>query len=267
MNKRISSNKLSLFTLLLVLCSSFMHAQTIVNTEKLLSGETGGFAFSSELFGNALGGNAQLFFLEGSLNTSFKKNNHLFRVFSGGEYVYESKEVVANNLFGQFRYNFLMNDRVSFFSFYQLQRNTILLLSKRQLFGGGSRFTLFNLEKDSTLDIKFDLSGGIMYEEEILNANDIGPEDIQRTQLPRVLLSAMLKFDIHDRLSIINTMYFQGNALNFNDYRLFYEGNILYALNSWLNIGIDFEYRFDSEPPSVLKSRDFNTNIGFLFEF
>jgi len=260
-------HKKLIFTLITFVFALNGFSQTIVNTEKLLSDTTGGFAFSSELFGNALGGNAQLYFLEGSLNTSYKKNKHLFRVFSGGEYVYESNEVVANNLFGQFRYNYLVNDKISLFSFYQLQSNNILLLTKRQLLGGGSRFTLLNLEKDSTLDIKFDLSGGMMYEEEVLNANEIGSADIQRTQLPRMLLSGMLKFDIHERFSIINTIYFQGNVLDLNDYRLFYESNLLYALNSWLNISIDFEYRFDSEPPSVLKDQDFNTNIGFMFEF
>ena len=38
-------------------------------------------------------------------------------------------------------------------------------------------------------------------------------------------------------------------------------------LNEWLSISIDLEYRYDSEPPSILKDRDFNANIGLALNF
>ena len=38
-------------------------------------------------------------------------------------------------------------------------------------------------------------------------------------------------------------------------------------LNESLSISIDLEYRYDSEAPSILKNRDFNTNIGLALNF
>ena len=37
------------------------------------------------------------------------------------------------------------------------------------------------------------------------------------------------------------------------------------SINQWLSLSIDLEYRFDSDPPSILKNRDFNTNVGLIF--
>ena len=51
------------------------------------------------------------------------------------------------------------------------------------------------------------------------------------------------------------------------DYRLLNEINLMIHLNEWLSISIDLEYRYDSEPPSILKDRDFNTNIGLALNF
>ena len=68
--------------------------------------------------------------------------------------------------------------------------------------------------------------------------------------------------EIKDKFTIVNTTYFQQYIRNINDFRLLNETNLMVQLNEWLSISVDLEYRYDSEPPSILKNRDFNTNIG-----
>ena len=71
--------------------------------------------------------------------------------------------------------------------------------------------------------------------------------------------------DITDKFTIVNTTYFQQYVSDFNDYRLLNETNLMVHINEWLLISVDLEYRFDSEPTSILRDRDFNTNLGLVF--
>ena len=71
--------------------------------------------------------------------------------------------------------------------------------------------------------------------------------------------------DIKDKFTLVNTTYFQQYIKDFNDFRLLNETNFMFKINKWLSFSIDIEYRFDSEPPSILKDRDFNSNLGLVF--
>ena len=74
-------------------------------------------------------------------------------------------------------------------------------------------------------------------------------------------------FEITDAFTIVNTTYFQQYLKDFSDYRLLNETNLMFAINEWLSMSLDLEYRFDSEPPSILKDTDFNTNFGLILNF
>ena len=71
--------------------------------------------------------------------------------------------------------------------------------------------------------------------------------------------------EIKDKFTIVNTTYFQQHIKNSDDYRLLNETNLMVSINQWLSLSVDLEYRFDSDPPSILKNRDFNTNLGLVF--
>ncbi|MDA8556801.1 DUF481 domain-containing protein [bacterium] len=51
------------------------------------------------------------------------------------------------------------------------------------------------------------------------------------------------------------------------DYRLLNETNMLYKLNKNLSLSLDIEYRFDSDPPSLLTNKDLNSNLGLVIVF
>ena len=238
---------------------------TIVNTEKLFTDNEDGFAVSSELLGSSIKGmqthcwNTVLIFLT-------KRENSL-KLLSGGEYINEDNETVSNSLFSQLRYNYNFSDKSRLFAFTQIQSNAILLLERRLLGGAGFRQNIFEKTKDSSKVFKIDISAGIMQEEELLNRTDLPIDEKYHTIYTRFIFSVVGLFEITDAFTIVNTTYFQQYLKDFSDYRLLNETNLMFAINEWLSMSLDLEYRFDSEPPSILKDTDFNTNFGLILNF
>ena len=104
-----------------------------------------------------------------------------------------------------------------------------------------------------------------MQEEEILNTETLMLGEKNYTNYTRTMLSMVFSIELSKQFTFINTTYFQQYLKNLSDYRLFNEINLVFAINKWLSVNCDIEYRFDSEPPSSLKNSDFNTNLGLQF--
>jgi len=257
-------NRYFLF-LIAILFYNFIVAQSIVNTEKLFINNDDGFAVSAELMGSSIQGNADVLLVEYSLNFAYKKGKNSFKLLSGGEYINESKQVVSNSLFSQLRYNYNFSAKSRLFAFAQIQSNAILLLERRALGGAGFRQNIIEKKKDTTRVFKIDLSAGIMQEEELLNRIDLPVAEKYHTNYTRSVISLVGLFEVTDVFTIVNTTYLQQYLKDFSDYRLLNETNLMFALNEWLSVSLDIEYRFDSDPPSILKDTDFNTNFGLVF--
>ena len=255
------------WTLFFLLINQLIFSQSIVNTEKLFTTNDEGLGVSSELAGSSISGNASVLVLEYGLNFSYKKDKHYLRLISGGEYINEDNEEVSNSLFSQVRYNYFLNQKSRFFAFSQIQSNAILLLERRLLGGAGIRRNIIDIKKDSTIRYELDLSLGLMQEEELINRTNLPISEKYYTNYTRAIFSLVGIIEIKDKFTIVNTTYFQQYIRNINDFRLLNETNLMVQLNEWLSISIDLEYRYDSEPPSTLKNRDFNTNIGLALNF
>jgi hypothetical protein len=254
-----------LTALLFLISSLSLHAQSIVNTDKLFSNEEKKFSMASELTGNYISGNANVFMLNYSLNFALKHKRSRFMLLSGGEYINEDKQIVSNSIFGHLRFVHNVYKKGDFFSFYQIQRNDILLLNRRQLGGLGYRQNIFTVGTDSTNSLEFDASLGVMIEEEVLNASIIAPSDKSYFLLPRGIASFIFVVHISKGVTFVNTTYYQQNLMDINDFRILNESNLVFEVFDWLAFSFDLEVRFDSDPPSVLKSTDVNMNFGFLF--
>ena len=257
--------------ILIIICITFhaidFYAQSIVNTEKLFTTNDEGLGVSSEISGSSISGNASVLLLEYGLNFSYKRKKHYFRLLSGGEYINEDSQEISNSLFSQFRYNFFINRKSRIFAFTQIQTNAILLLERRLLGGVGYRRNLLDIKVDTTKRYEIDLSAGIMQEEELLNRENLPNDEKFYTNYTRAIYSLVGIIDFKNKFTIVNTTYFQQYLRNLKDFRLLNETNIMVQIKEWLGIGIDIEYRFDSEPPSTLKDQDFNTNLGLVFNF
>lgn len=253
-----------LVAIILFISLSFI-SQSIVNTEKLFTSNDDGLGVSSELAGSSISGNASILLLGYSLNFSYKKNKNYLRLLSGGQYIEKDKKNVSNSLFTQFRYSYFINDKSRFFSFIQIQSNAILLIERRFLGGAGYRYNIVNFKKDSSTRFVLDISAGIIQEEELLNRDNLPQLEKYYTNYSRSIFSLIGIIEIKDKFTIVNTTYFQQHIKNLDDYRFLNETNLMVSINQWLSLSVDLEYRFDSDPPSILKNRDFNTNLGLVF--
>ncbi len=251
---------------LMVFCftTSIFFGQSIVNTEKLFNKNKEGLQVSSEFNGTSISGNASVFILGYSLNFSYKKNKSFLRLLSGGQYISQNKNEVSNSAFSQLRYDYQINHKSRYFMFTQLQSNAILLFNRRLLAGLGYRKNLINIERDSSSRINFDLSIGIMQEEEVLNRSRLPQNEKYYTNYTRSIISMVGSWKYKKKITVINTTYFQQYLFSISDYRLLNETNMLYKLNKNLSLSVDIEYRFDSDPPSQLTNKDLNSNLGLV---
>ena len=114
------------------------------------------------------------------------------------------------------------------------------------------RTKIINLKKDSVFKFSIDLSVGLMQEIEELNRDKLPINEKYYTNYTRSIISLVSVLELNQKISIINTIYFQQYLSNFSDYRLLNETNLLLKFNEKLSFSLDIEYRMDSEPPSVL---------------
>jgi hypothetical protein len=256
-----------------MLSSLSLMGQSIVNTEKTLSSTTDPFTFSLEAAGNFNTGNLDILSVEGGSVLGYRIGDSWFRAITGIEVLYEDKEQVAEGYFGQLRYNHFLKKRAQGFLFLQLQSNRVLLLQHRQLAGGGFRFGLLT-EKDgvgdtvlSPSDDYLDISIGGMYEDELLLSDMLPEEEVLLTQFFRINVSLLSRIAIKDNIVFVNTMYFQLNSSDMEDYRFLNDADLLIELSEKLMLDINVEYRHDSKPPSLLTASDLALNLGFVLSF
>ena len=106
-----------------------------------------------------------------------------------------------------------------------------------------------------------------MQEEEVLNRSRLSQNEKYYTNYTRSILSIVGSWKYKKKLTVINTTYFQQYLFSLADYRLLNETNMLYKLNKNLSLSLDIEYRFDSDPPSLLTNKDLNSNLGLVIVF
>ena len=249
--------------LFLIVCGfkSSIVSQSIVNTEKLFKETKNGFALSSKISGNVISGNANIFLMKFDLNTGYFKEKWNLKFISGGQNLLQDGNNINSSLFAQLRYNYFICEKSRLVSFFQLQSNNILLLNRRVLAGLGYRRNLIQIG-DSLKKFNLDGTLGFMQEEELLDRTNLPPTETYYTNYSRgtFVLNAVL--ELKNRLTIINTTYLQQRFVDYLDLRLLNELNFNVPISSSIMITFDFEYRFDSKPPSILKGQDFNSSFG-----
>ena len=237
---------------LLLLATNLLLAQTILNTEKLMSKIDSTFVFGIGLDGNMERGNIELTESNLSLQAGKKINNSLIRFILGHEYESDSQEVLSNDFSGQIRYNYSIKNN-SIFAFIQAQNVRSLKMLHRYLIGGGYRFNLFKKNQNY-----FDLSAGLFYEDELYEK--------EKNQIKvynyKYSFSSFSTFYIDEKVSLNTSIYYQLNSSSSNDYRIYSEPRLYFSLNK-LNLFITYRNRFHSKPYVDVKRNDSETSVGF----
>lgn len=129
--------------------------------------------------------------------------------------------------------------------FGQLQYNRFLLLSERTLAGGGVRVDVVHRPGVGVWG-----GTGAMFEHETLS-------DGAESAIARSTSYAAARWTLTpDRLTLVNTTYFQPRIDDPADLRILEEGRIESKINKVLSLGTELVIRYDSRPPEGVERTD-----------
>ena len=145
-------------------------------------------------------------------------------------------------------------------SFIQKQFNESILLTDRNLIGGGIRFATLPSESKYNLYIGI----GVMWEHERINDSVNGE---LTTHLIRSTNYINWTAQLSNRLSTSATGYYQVHVKRLVDYRILFEGSIKLGLTTKLSLPLKLNYRYDNEPPTGIRKHDLEIFNGLSYTF
>ena len=153
-----------------------------------------------------------------------------------------------------------LTQHILFESFVQKQFNESILLSDRNLAGGGVRFAL---QPPSS---KFNLYLGIgaMWEHERINDKDIGEIT---TRVLRSTNYINWTGQLDKRITTSATGYYQVHTRRFQDYRVLFEGSLTFQLTTKLAFPLRVNFRYDNDPPTGIRKHDVEIFNGLRYTF
>ncbi len=149
---------------------------------------------------------------------------------------------------------------ISLEAFVQKQFNTSILLSDRNLAGGGARFAVM----PSNPRLHLYLGIGAMWEHERLNAANAGE---MNTRIVRATNYINWNGQLAERITTSATGYYQVHAKRIADYRLLFEGNVTFRLTTRLAFPLRLNFRYDGEPPTGIEKYDVEIFNGLRYTF
>ena len=255
-------------TLTLILFMAFaavfpVFGQGILNTEKYEQNLKKAFSLGGTFGYEGARGNSDLNKTDFEFFSSYKIQSHIFRFVGGFNYLNSSGETITSDIYGQVRYNHVFTGHLQSFTFYQLQKNEILLVKRRELAGAGLRIAL--LKKDSAR-IRLDAGIGGMYENELLKST---AQDQPYTAAQNYFrMTDFLSFRyVHKTIRVVDVMYYQPLVKSFTDFRIYNDLSVQFGIRKHLTFETGFVWRYDSRPPGSLKKQDLNLKNGIVLNF
>ncbi len=145
-------------------------------------------------------------------------------------------------------------------AFVQKQFNESILLNDRNLVGGGVRFAA----RSSKSRFNLYLGTGAMWEHERINDKTIGEVT---TRIVRSTNYVNWTAQLDERISTSATGYYQVHVRRVTDYRILFEGSILFRLTTKLAFPFRLNFRYDSEPPIGIRKHDLEIFNGLSYTF
>lgn len=261
---------------LLFLIYSFLPAQ-VVNTEKLRLSNTGkslvgeidvNFGLSRNKAGQTVrfGGLGRLELLKAKSKWMLLSGFGLTQ-FRNVDEPGSAPKNFSNNGFAHLRYNFEVNDWITWEAFTQAQYDEIQEVDLRTLTGTGPRFKL--IQNDSS-----HLFWGAlyMYEYENNSVETTGPNG-EFTQLigyeRNHRLSTYLSggINVTRYFSINHVTYFQPRLDQWSDFRISSETTLTVKLTNRISLKSYFQFIFDDRPPATVPRTMYNFTNGLSASF
>ena len=149
--------------------------------------------------------------------------------------------------------------------FLQKQFNESILLRDRNLAGGGVRISILKQRTNTTnTGVNLYLGIGGMWENETIN--DKGHGEIE-TNIIRSTNYVSATWRIDKQFSVVITGYFQPYIQRLSDFRVLSENRLEFHVTKTVSINTRLNIRYDSEPPTGVKSHDLEIVNGLSYKF
>jgi putative salt-induced outer membrane protein YdiY len=153
-----------------------------------------------------------------------------------------------------------LTDHILVESFVQKQYNESILLNDRNLLGGGVRLAIRSPKSRFNLY----LGTGAMWEHERINDKIVGEIT---TRIIRSTNYINWTAQLEERISTSATGYYQVHVRRVADYRILFEGSIMFRLTTKLSFPIRVNFRYDNEPPTGIQKHDMEIFNGLSYTF
>lgn len=249
-----NSIKILKISLMILIISTIASSQ--VNTErKRLGLEKSGFSGNINLTYSVTMGNSELIELGLAPNLVWRGGRNQVFMLNDLALVTSDDEDIISKGFSHLRYNLDMHQHVVYELFTQAQFDKSQDLEDRYLAGTGLRILYLNNERKL-------LASGVagMYEFEELSTGE-------RTEIFRGSFYLSTRISLNDKLQLRNTVYFQPEFGDLDDYRILDEGELSILISESISFVSHIKYRYDSKPPFDIKDYDLSIKNGLKFEF
>ncbi len=244
--------------LFLTLCSFSAFSQ-IVNIESLrATQDSNGFHGVENFNVDYVRNTKELLTLTNNLSLQYKRNKNVYMFLNTFDVSLANDEVLEQNGFFHFRYNYKINTWLTLEALAQYQTNAPLRIQHRFLTGLGPRITLLKKDRNSVY-----VGALVLYEYDDEAANDVVHQDARLSSY----ISYSLQLDKRVEWSTVG--YYQPRLDYWEDFRASLQGRLAikvfknFAFNSIINLAYDaFPVVDESIPQLTMKW----TN-GFSYKF
>jgi hypothetical protein len=200
----------------------------------------------------------QIFESGTSAHLQYTRSRHMILALNNIGLMRVEGDNLINNGFQHLRYNYSLGEGfVTAELFLQHQYNSIRLLRRRFLAGGGPRFRVF--END---DLGVYFAPLVMYEQELL-------DDVAETQTDKFKGSfyASLTWSLDERVNFTHTTYYQPDLAVISEYRISSETGLELKFSGRFSFLVTWNLAYDSNPPQDIPRLFYTLRNGIKYSF
>lgn len=233
-----------------------------VNVERL-RGQLGESPATATLDGNftALAGNVRGVTLGAAGRSAARVGRHRFFGSTSADYASFRSVTSVSKSFVHLRYNYELLYWLRAEAFVQGQQDRFQRLLRRSLAGLGPRFVLWDEP-----DLIFAVGSAYMLETESIRVAE-GATDAPTTTAHRWSNYASTTWKVDERVDFVATIYLQPRFDAFDDVRSLFEASALSKISGRLGLKVLATVRYDSAPPTTVRTLDVEVKNSLTWTF
>lgn len=230
----------------------------IINVESLRKAtDTIGWSGNTSLNFSLTKNTNTLIRLNNNIHVQYKHNNHLALFVNNLGFEKSGDQSFVNNGSQHLRYNYKINNLLTWEAFAQSQYNSIAKIKFRGLLGSGFRSKLLGQDK-----YRLYFGTSAMYEHQELKEEQLS---ISRNWRSSNYVS--MRFHPTENLSFVSTSYYQPLYANFNNYRFATENTMALGIIEKLSLRITYKLIYESKPATEVPKTFYNFTTGLMYSF